>query len=73
MTSGVIGAGSRVRSLGQNAGMKKWGAIAAMVAFAVYAVLSLVHDFAANDPIGYFSEAPSRLLYVAEIAITGAW
>ena len=51
--------------------MKKWSAIAAVVAFAIFAVADLVHDFVTNDPIGYFSTEPHRLLYVAAIAIAG--
>lgn len=56
--------------------MKKWSLIAAVTAFAIFAVADLVHDFVANDPIGYFSAEPHRLLYVAGIAIPGglaAW
>jgi hypothetical protein len=51
--------------------MKKWSTIAAVVVFAIFAVADLVHDFVTNDPIGYFSTEPRRLLYVAGIAITG--
>ena len=51
--------------------MKKWSIIAAVTAFAIFAVADLVHDFVTNDPIGYFSTEPHRLLYVAAIAIAG--
>ena len=51
--------------------MKKWSIIAAITVFAIFAVADLVHDFVANDPIGYFSTEPRRLLYVAAIAIAG--
>ena len=42
-----------------------------MAAFAIFAVTDLVHDFTTNDPIGYFSTEPHRLLYVAVIAMAG--
>ena len=51
--------------------MRRWSVIAAVTAFAIFAVADLVHDFVANDPIGYFSAQPNRLLYVAAIAIAG--
>jgi len=51
--------------------MKKTRYIVAVTAFAIFAVADLVHDFVANDPIGYFSTEPRRLLYVAAIAIAG--
>jgi hypothetical protein len=51
--------------------VKKWRVIAQIVAFAIFAVACLVHDFVRNDPIGCFSAKPHRLLYVAAIAIAG--
>lgn len=42
-----------------------------MVAFAIFAIADLVHDFVTNDPIGYFSTEPHRLFYVVVIAIAG--
>jgi hypothetical protein len=51
--------------------MRKWSVIAAVTVFAIFAVADLVHDFVANDPIGYFSAEPHRLLYVAATAIAG--
>ena len=51
--------------------MKKWGTIAAVFAFAIFAVADLIHDFVTNDPIGYFSTEPHQLFYVAAIAIIG--
>jgi hypothetical protein len=57
--------------LGHTMRMRKWSVIAAVTAFAIFAVADLVHDFVANDPIGYFSAEPHRLLYVAAIAIAG--
>lgn len=51
--------------------MRKWGVIAAVTAFAIFAVADLVHDFVTNDSIGYFSAEPHRLLYVAAIALAG--
>jgi hypothetical protein len=57
--------------LGHTTHMKKWSAITAIVVFAIFAVADLAHDFVMNDPIGYFSTEPHRLLYVAAIAIAG--
>ena len=51
--------------------MKTLTILAAVAAFAIFAVADLIHDFTANDPIGYFRQDPSRLLTVAGIAITG--
>ena len=51
--------------------MKKWGAIAAVTAFAIFVVVNFLHDVVTSDPIGYFSREPGRLLYVAGIAIAG--
>jgi hypothetical protein len=51
--------------------MKKRTAIAAIVAFAIFAAFDLVRDFVINDPLGYFSQQPKRLFYVAGMAITG--
>jgi|SRR5665213_1108722 len=51
--------------------MKKLGVIILFVAFAIYAVLDTIHDFRTNDPIQYFSQQPSSLLWVAAIAIVG--
>jgi hypothetical protein len=41
---------------------KKWSAIAAVAVFATFAVAEIVHEFVTNDPIGYFSAKPHRLL-----------
>lgn len=57
--------------MGQSARMKKWGIIAAVAAFGIFAVLDVMHDFVDSNPIGYFSRDPSRLLYVAGIAVAG--
>ena len=51
--------------------MKKWSAILAITAFAIFAVADVIHDFLTNDPIGYFSAKPQELLYVAGVALTG--
>jgi len=51
--------------------MRKWGAIAAVTAFAIFAAVDLVRDAVTNDPIGYYSREPGRLLYVAGIAVAG--
>lgn len=51
--------------------MKKLAIIAATAAFGIFALLNLIHSLATDDPIGYFSQNPSRLLLVAGIAITG--
>jgi hypothetical protein len=59
-------------TLGHTSRMKRWGVIAAVTAFTIFAVADLVYDFVTNDPIGYFSSEPHRLLYVAAIAIAGA-
>ena len=45
--------------------------MAALAACAIFAVADIIHDFIANDPIGYFRQEPSGLLTVAGIAITG--
>jgi hypothetical protein len=58
-------------SLGLKARVKKLGIIAGVIAFAIFAVAELVHDFLAGDPVEYFRREPSRLLYVAAIAIAG--
>src|SRR5258706_16237660 len=51
--------------------IRKWSVIAAVTAFAIFAVADLVYDFVANDPIGYVSPEPYRFLYIAVIAIAG--
>jgi hypothetical protein len=51
--------------------MKKPGVIILLVAFAIFAVVDIIHDFRTNDPIQYFSQQPLRLLLVAAIAIAG--
>jgi hypothetical protein len=54
--------------------MKKLAMIAAIAVFAIPALFDLIRNFA--NPIGYYSEYPSRLLWVAAIAITAglvAW
>ena len=53
--------------------MKKRTIIAALMwtAFAVLVAADFVHQFAVNDPVGYFATEPRQLLYVAAIAITG--
>ena len=51
--------------------MKKLGIIIAVTLFAILAVADIVHDFATNDPVHYFSEQPHQLLVVAAIAIIG--
>lgn len=53
--------------------MKKWGVIAAVTAFVIFAVVDLVHEFVTNDPIGYFTREPHQLLYVAAIAVAGGF
>jgi len=53
--------------------MKKWSTISAGIIFAIFAVTDLVHDFVSNDPIGYFSAEPHRLLYVVVIAVIGGF
>ena len=51
--------------------MKKLCVIILFIAFAIFAVVDTIHDFRTNDPIDYFSQQPSRLLFVAAIAIAG--
>ena len=51
--------------------MTKWSAIVAVMAFAIFAVLDIIHNFVRNDPVDYFEERPRRLLIVASIAIAG--
>jgi hypothetical protein len=51
--------------------MRKWRVITAVTACSIFAVANVVHEFITNDPIGYFSAEPHRLLYVAAIAIVG--
>ena len=51
--------------------MKKLGMITAVSALGVFAVLDLIRSFVVDDPIGYFRQEPSGLLYVAGIAVLG--
>jgi hypothetical protein len=51
--------------------MKRWSVILAAVAVGVWLVADMVHEFFANDTLGYFATDPTRLLYVGAIAIVG--
>ena len=58
-------------SLGRTTRMKKLVGKIVIVAFAIFAIADTIHDFIANDTIGYFSDQPHRLLLVAVIGIAG--
>jgi hypothetical protein len=51
--------------------MKKWIAIVAITAFAIFAVVDTIRDFIANDTVHYFAGQPHRLLLIAAIGIVG--
>ena len=51
--------------------MKRLVGIILIVAFAIFAIADIIHDFIANDTIHYFSEQPHQLLLVAAIGIAG--
>ena len=42
-----------------------------VVAFTIFAIADIIHDFIASDGVHYFAEQPHRLLLVALIGITG--
>jgi hypothetical protein len=51
--------------------MKKLVGIILVVAFVIFAIADIIHDFIASDGIHYFSAQPHRLLLVAVIGIAG--
>jgi len=51
--------------------MKKWVAIVAVMFFAIFAIADFIHDFSTNDPIGYFTAKPMRIILVGVIALVG--
>jgi hypothetical protein len=59
--------------LGHIAGMKRWGAKAAIMLFTVFAIADLVRDFISSDPVHYFAAQPFQLVVVAAIAIIGGF
>ncbi len=51
--------------------MKRLIGIILAMAFAVFAIVDTIREFAANDTIHYFSQQPHRLLLIAAIGIAG--
>lgn len=51
--------------------MKKWIVPTGAGLVAVWLVLDTVHEFIANDPIGYFTDRPADLLCVVAVAVLG--
>jgi hypothetical protein len=51
--------------------MKRLLGIIFVVAFTIFAIADIIHDFIASDGVYYFSAQPHRLLLVALIGITG--
>lgn len=51
--------------------MKKWAPLSVVALVVICALADMIREFYANDTLNYFTSAPSRLLYVAAIAIVG--
>ena len=51
--------------------MKRSVGIILVVAFDIFAVAGIIHDFISSNGFHYFSEQPHRLLFVAAIGIVG--
>ena len=62
---------AQLSTLGHTTRMKRLIGILLVVAFAIFAIADIIHDFIANDAAHYFSEQPHRLILVAVIGIVG--
>ena len=58
-------------TLGHTTRMKRLLGIIFVVAFTIFAIADIIHDFIASDGVHYFSAQPHRLLLVALIGIAG--